>query len=373
MNLHLEIEFVGLFFLLICFPIYWKSYNQISHEKLLLSNRNTIIDFIRGLAMIGIVCIHIDSYFAFYHPNDSFLLFTKLISNLSRFSVPVFILSSALFLKWKTNKQYWSTKIQTLLIPFVVCSILGYFTKYNILEEGFLNFLFRIFLGKVFEPYYYIPLLFQFYLLYAIFYRHTENISSSKKLIYIFLAGIINFISNQYFPKNTYFIQTIENISFTNFVFFFTVGFYSKEIFLNTNTFLNFWNSRIGNIFLITTTIFVLYICYITFQTPFLFSNHYLFYPFTMFVILFFLGLKWESGLTYKTLYNLLSYIGKHSLAIFLLHPLTIHLMHLFDPYVLFGPYLSYFITLILNLGLPLLAWHSATRVLDLLKKAKET
>jgi peptidoglycan/LPS O-acetylase OafA/YrhL len=354
----LQIETIGLLLLILSFSIFWKQKLLFIKPTQLSSERSSALDFVRGLAMIGIVSIHIDSYFSYYHPNDFFLQFTRTFANLSRFSVPVFIFSSALFLKWKDSSQYWSGKISNLLFPFLLFSILGYFTKYPVQSGWGMDLLYRIAWGKVFEPYYYVPLLFQFYLLYALFFRFQSQISSSRQILYIFISLLINLASNHYFPTHTETLRNLENISFTNFLFFFTVGFYSRDLFSSKEGFLQFWNKNIYMIFLGTTLFFIGFTIYSTIKTGFSHINHFLFYPFTMLFLLFFAGIKVEEKkLNENWLYSTICKMGEKSLAIFLLHPIIIHLMHAFDPYSMFGPIVSWFITLLLNTMIPLLLW----------------
>lgn len=98
-NLSLLIDTLGLCILvLICITSETPSQILLSFPKKETSNnRSQSVDFIRGLAITGIVFIHVNSYYQYFGPNESASSFTLFLSNLSRFGVPAFIISSGIF------------------------------------------------------------------------------------------------------------------------------------------------------------------------------------------------------------------------------------------------------------------------------------
>jgi probable poly-beta-1,6-N-acetyl-D-glucosamine export protein len=360
---NLYIELFGLILLLLL-TISFKSFRNLftfsTDMPTKKGGRSQVIDFVRGIAMCSIVIIHIDSYFAFFHPKDSELILSKWLANFSRFCVPAFILSSGFFLSWKGFSPFWVSKLKNLLLPYAIIASIGYFTKYP--AESYLQDIIpKLLLGQVFQPYYYVPLLFEFYIIYALFFRNIQNFS--PKLVYSLLIGslLVNFLSNHFYPRSTPIVGGLEAISFTNFVFFFVVGFTSKKIFTDKEAFLE--NMRANNFYfpclLLSILLYLGIVTYYTITISLEISNHFLFYPIAVFIVLSFIGIKLEatSLKPIKKIYSTFAYIGENSLALFLFHPMVIHLMHMIDPYYFGGFYLGWLISFTLNIVLPLILW----------------
>jgi probable poly-beta-1,6-N-acetyl-D-glucosamine export protein len=306
--------------------------------------RDRNLDIVRGLGMIGIVLIHVHSYFTFFHnPHETVQIFTLNLANLSRFSVPVFIFSAGYFCRNKSFLNFWKPKLFTIFIPYFLASLVGYFVKYN--NYDLLDFFYRILFGSVFTPFYFIPLLMQFYLLYYVLVRHF---TANGRISFLFFSLLINIASNEghfaFFPRE-YFV-----ISPTNFIFPFALGvnlsiegkysnigeFFKEKILIYTNATL-FFISSIAIVFLTSSNL-----------SPM--SNHTIIYPTLALFGLY--SFKWA-----RIPGDALAIIGKNSMGIFLLHPFVIHFMHSFDPYILGGAWLSIPGTLALNIFIPLVVW----------------
>ncbi|MBP7281049.1 MAG: acyltransferase [Leptospiraceae bacterium] len=372
---NLYIELFGLILLLLLLVSFQSFKNLFTLENDLPTKkgeRSRVIDFVRGIAMCAIVVIHIDSYFSFFHPQDREIIITKLLANFSRFCVPAFILSSGFFLSWKGFRAFWGSKVKNLIIPYVIIACLGYFTKYP--KENFLTDIIpKLLLGQVFQPYYYVPLLIGFYIIYAVFFR---SIGTWKKQTFYYITAlslIINFWSNHAYPKTDPTIGGFEAISFTNFVFFFVVGFSAKRLLTNKEIFLE--NIRANKLYFPVLLLFIfLYlgaVAYSTIEMNLEISNHFLFYPIACFVVLTFLGIKLEpiQFKPIKSVYSTFAYIGENSLALFLLHPITIHLMHMIDPYYFGGFYAGWLVTFALNIIIPLSVWKIVNGIIFKLKE----
>ena len=370
-NLYIELFGLFLLFLLAFSFSSFKNLFTVSGEtNSKKGERSRVVDFVRGIAMCAIVVIHIDSYFAFFHPKDSELVLSRWLANVSRFCVPAFIFSSGFFLSWKGNSAFWVSKVKNLLIPYVIIACIGYFTKYPPAE--FLSDIIpKILMGQVFQPYYYVPLLFGFYLLFAFIFRNIQTWSPTTFSIVLGVSLLINFGSNHFYPKSLAFIGGLEAISFTNYIFFFVAGFSAKRILTNKEVFLE--QLKI-NSFYFPSLLFaiLLYLALVTYYSVTLnleISNHFLFYPIASFVVLTYLGIKIEPSNSpfIKNVYSGLAYIGENSLALFLLHPMTIHLMHMIDPYYFGGFYFGWVITFAINIALPLIVWKTAYGIIDMI------
>jgi hypothetical protein len=166
-------------------------------------------------------------------------------------------------------------------------------------------------------------------------------------------------------------IGGLEAISFTNYIFFFVAGFSAKRILTNKEVFLE--QLKI-NSFYFPSLLFaiLLYLAVVTYYSVTLnleISNHFLFYPIASFVVLTYIGIKIEpsNSAFIKRVYSGLAYIGENSLALFLLHPMTIHLMHMIDPYYFGGFYFGWVITFAINIALPLIVWKTAYGIIDMI------
>lgn len=353
-------ELIGLFLLL--FLLIQKNFrdflvgnsNNLSFNT--IKERSQAIDILRGIAMCGIVLIHVDSYILYYHPDDSITYFSRSVANLSRFSVPAFILSSGIFLSWKGKQDFWKARLFQLILPYSIFCLAGYFTKYPFVDGWWIDFVLRFFTGSIFEPYYYVPLLLQFYFLFSIFLKENEKWSTNVRFTILFSALLLNLLSNHFFPSGELF-KKFEPFLFTNFIFFFVLGILSKRILSNPLLFLEFISRKKIKISLYSLTlIYIIYIITTTLQSRFGFSNHFIFYPIASFLLLQYLGITLEkSKSTIILRLNLvLSHIGKNSLFIFLAHPILIHILHAIDPYSLGGKYSSYLVIFGLNIFIPL-------------------
>ncbi|MCT8335414.1 acyltransferase [Leptospira sp. 85282-16] len=313
---------------------------SIPHPLGARQGRENRFDVLRGFAMVGIVLIHIHSYFQFFHPADQIVIRTTLFfSNLSRFSVPLFILTSAIFLRKKDG--YWISKLKNLVLPYTLASGFGYLVKYN--HYNALEFIQFYFLGKVFAPFYFVPLLIQFYLLFYLFDKLLSNKLFSKSLLLI--SFLLNLSSNLGF-FDSILPKEYHAISILNYIFFFILGIYiglSNEEKANQNR----EKSLIFGTFAILFFFFLILFSFGYFVD---FKNHHLIYP-----IFIFFGI-WELLPKFnRKISDWISFIGNNSLFIFLLHPFIIHMMHSVDPYTFGGPVIGYIVTLVLNVGIPII------------------
>lgn len=313
---------------------------SLPHPLATKQGRESRFDILRGFAMVGIVLIHIHSYFQFFHPADTLVVHTTLFfSNLSRFSVPLFILTSAIFLRKKDG--YWISKLKNLLLPYTFASTIGYLIKYN--NYDLWEFIQFYCLGKVFAPFYFVPLLIQFYILFYLFDKFLINKSYSK--LFLLLSFLINLSSNlglfDSILPNEY-----HSISILNYLFFFILGI---QIGLS-NEGKNKPRAEVSLLFGSLSLVVIFFLILFSMVYSLDFKNHHLVYP------IFFFFVIWEVLPKFsQTANHWISYIGNNSLFIFLLHPFVIHLMHSVDPYTFGGPFLGYIVTLILNVGIPII------------------
>ncbi|AOP36214.1 acyltransferase [Leptospira tipperaryensis] len=380
MNSHLQL-FMDLFGLILLFAFFF--FSNRSSQMLISSpqkdesksGRSESIDFIRGLAITGIVFIHVNSYFQYFGPDQSASIATLALSNLARFSVPAFILSSGIFLKSTNFRDYWKSKILSLILPYFFVSLLAAYVKLGTLPDlG--AFLSGLLLGTWCAPYYFVPLLFSFYLIFPLFSKIQTKLNTKKAILSIlFLSLLVNLVSNHiFFLFSEGPIRTIEPILFTGFIFFFTFGMLAGKWFKQPKNFLALSEEKssplpysMKKILWIGILIYLSALFLAGFVWKFDSSNHLLFYPLGMFLVLFFWAEKARVEKRHKTLIQIFTFVGKNSMGIFLLHPILIHLMHAWSPFE-WGSAFSWIlipITAFVNVLLPLSAWLVVNKILE--------
>lgn len=163
------------------------------------NNRFPELDFVRAIAVIAVVAIHVTSITLTKMSPDQFTFFTSVILNqLSRFCVPAFLVVSGVlaFHSYKRNSytQLIKGKIKDLIVPYVVWTILGLllFLSFSSNYKGII----MIFLtgNGPFYQLYYIPLLFQMFVFLPLIIKLAGN---KKIVISILFINILMYVGYQ--------------------------------------------------------------------------------------------------------------------------------------------------------------------------------
>lgn len=158
-----------------------------------MTERIHYFDFLRGLAIIGVIAIH--SAVIGYSFNDTSLDFnlTVIWRQLINFSVPMYIAISGYFLAnkdtstFKTYLQFEKKQIPRVLLPYLLWSLL--YSAISITQGVSLKVvILHFFTFQSSEPFYFILLIIEFYLLLPV----LQKSASSKGL---FLSALISVIS----------------------------------------------------------------------------------------------------------------------------------------------------------------------------------
>ncbi|WP_061270893.1 acyltransferase [Leptospira interrogans] len=372
-NLSLLIDTLGLCILvLICITSETPSQILLSFPKKETSNnRSQSVDFIRGLAITGIVFIHVNSYYQYFGPNESASSFTLFLSNLSRFGVPAFIISSGIFLKFTNWKDYWKPKLISFLIPYLGISLLASYIKLGTFPK-LIEFLKGVLLGTWCAPYYFVPLLISFYGIFPFLKLFVSNLKSSKAVwIFLLTALVTNFLSNHFFHYvDDPVLKTIESILPTGFFFFFVFAMFAEKWFKEPRNFLLLFKKSGPLPYSFSKILFCGILFYLAvvgiagYFWKFDSSNHLIFYPLVMFLFLFFWAESSQENNKHKRFISTFAFIGKNSMGIFFLHPILIHLMHALNPFA-WGSGFAWpliFIVGFLNVIVPLVTWLLFTK-----------
>ncbi|MGO4272558.1 acyltransferase family protein, partial [Paenibacillus sp. TAF58] len=163
------------------------------------NNRFPELDFVRAIAVIAVIVIHVTSITLTKMSPDQFTYVASIIVNqLSRFCVPAFLFVSGVlaFHSYKRNSytQLIKGKIKDLIVPYVVWTSLGLllFLSFSSNYKGII----MIFLtgNGPFYQLYYIPLLFQMFVFLPLIIKLAGN---KKVVISILLLNILMYVGYQ--------------------------------------------------------------------------------------------------------------------------------------------------------------------------------
>jgi len=257
-----------------------------SHDSK-VGERIVFFDFARGIAITAVVLIH--SIYLFFEKYPYFNPFwLNNINNISRFAVGFFFISSGALLTSGITKE----KIVRILVPYaIVCAITGIFQQksWDLVVGG-------IFRGDLLPPYYFIPVLFQFYLIFPLLkkFRHKK---------YFLLASI--FVSYLfYITPGLAYIAGVP--TFGPFLFLFAFGMVYSEKLKSKTPFenINFW--------LLIIPIYI--------GLQFVFPGHYFnsryFYAPALLVVIHYVWYKYE----FLRSLRFLTRFGRLSLWVYLIH-----------------------------------------------------
>lgn len=205
-----------------------------------MKDRIIYYDFLRGLAIIGVLAIH--STAIGYTSDDTSVDFNVTVfwRQMLNFSVPMFITISGFFLANKetnTKKTYLKfikKQIPRVLMPYLLWSLL-YLGIYFIRGETLSSLVYRLLTFNSSTPFYFIILIIEYYLLLPV----LQKLATPKGLIISALVSTLSCIFIFYFRYYT-------NVSLPLFVvgsapswlIFFVLGIYLKNntIKLNNKT-----------------------------------------------------------------------------------------------------------------------------------------
>ncbi|MZQ83653.1 acyltransferase family protein [Paenibacillus sp. 5J-6] len=157
------------------------------------------LDFIRAIAVIAVIAIHVTSITLTKMPADQFTFISSIVINqLSRFCVPAFLFVSGVlaYQSYMKNSylQLIKGKIKDLIVPYLVWTSLGliFFLSYSSNYKGII----MIFLtgNGPFYQLYYIPLLFQMFIFLPLIIKLAR---SKKAVISLLLINILMYVGYQ--------------------------------------------------------------------------------------------------------------------------------------------------------------------------------
>lgn len=313
--------------------------------------RIAAIEYMRGIAMLGVIAIHVGSQYLVENttPNAAVTAFYEVAT---RFSVPIFFFISAfglfynLDLKEKFSySSFMKRRFKTVLVPYIVWSLF-YLLLYGFCYgdmRGLLNplhILYILFFGLACYQLYFMVILIWFYLLMPFWIWLVER-CNLKVLAVLFILQMAfdyysSFLMNPYGIGNhllrDLFVYRL-NYWVVHYLFIFVLGGYAAVHFAAFKAFLQRFSLSISCFFVFSLSLLIGYYYYCIYGDGYTLleatnTAHQLcpagiIYTLgaTLFLFYAFIDWPWPNGA--KKLFSLL---GRHSYFIYLCHPVYLSL-----------------------------------------------
>ncbi len=276
-------------------------------KKKKITERIPFFDFIKGIAIIAVILIHVSYFYDFYFTKGDDLFFVYLMNNIARFAIPLFFICSGILLTSIKKGQildFYLKKFIRIFVPYLLLTCI--LSLYN--KETISTLLYNMISGQALLPYYFIIILFQLYLIYPVVLHFKDE---KNFLLAAFFISLICYLIPDFW--------NFWGIPFMGkYFFFFAYGIYKRECFLNFKA-----NKKQLYYWLIVILIYLLIIG----LKPEIFYNIRLFYGPAVFYLLFYFKNKITIA---RKLLKLVSSFGINSLWIYLIHFPIVNFFYLF-------------------------------------------
>lgn len=260
------------------------------------TSRIDFFDFLKGVAIVGVVLVHVFFYFDQLYPNANHY-WINVLNNLVRYPIGFFFLVSGIllheeFTSLKSTLQFYKRKLTRIILPYLVANIF----IWRISGVSFNEFIVNLATGKASIPYYFVIVLIQLYLLYPLLVKfRTRKWFLPASLLVTYLCYVIADPS-----------PLLGFVFFGKFLFFFCYGIAMRD------EFLQFRVARNTKVWIVLSLMYLV--------TIFIFPGYYFnvrhFYALSLFHLLFIYKDRIEKTNVYKTVTT----VGNFSLWIFLSH-----------------------------------------------------
>jgi surface polysaccharide O-acyltransferase-like enzyme len=188
-----------------------------SHDRL------AWVDVVRGLAIMGVVLIHVTYYYGRV-PDESEQIVLNMLNNLFRFAIPVFFITAGLLQRdvpftGRGILNFYRSKVVSVLVPYLVSTTI----IVSIYGFSFRESVYLFLTGTVSPTYWFVIVLIQFYLLYPFF----------QRVMRMRYALVVSFVLNFSIYLMSGADQIYGVVLFVKFMFFFVFGVYMRGYFLD--------------------------------------------------------------------------------------------------------------------------------------------
>ena len=313
------------------------------------------LNYLRGLAMLGVIGIHTGAY-SLSNPHVNLLLFAVL-EIMTRFCVPIFFFISAfgLFLNHNLTTEYsyrhfLARRAQTVLWPYLTWSLLymlhysWFYRDISIWSRHMLpNY---IFFGFASYQLYFLVILLWFYLLFPVWRSITAKILRKPLLplaILLILQIVFNYYSSYHFKfrfssalLNTWLDNRMSFLCL-HYVFIFLLGAVCAARYQDFLRFLNRWPRSIALFFVLTGAgMLASYYYFVTLPGSGPERAVNIVHQLSPIGVLYTLAATlftfnaFRSGKLPRSFQRFFDLLGYHSYVIFLVHPLAMHYLTVF-------------------------------------------
>lgn len=207
-------------------------------KQTLYTGRYKELDFLRTIATVAVVAIHVSVVFLSGQGLDNASLVWGIVLNqVGRFSVPVFLFVSGVLAFHSASRMNLRDLLQKrsteLLVPYIVWTLLGLAIAPSLSLKTLIS---AVLMGQgTFYQLYYIPLLFQMYLLLPII---RWIALKAWKLVIVFILSIVLFSAYQiaylgFIPVPGFlppaYLQKLIQAGFPFWVLYFTLGYFAGK------------------------------------------------------------------------------------------------------------------------------------------------
>ncbi len=290
-------------------------------------------DILRGYAIIFVVIIHTFGLVYHYNEGIEYLLTYGIIFIIAQSAVPIFLFISGYFLRLKyvnqnSLKPIFKSRVKKIILPYLLFSII--YLLYNNWRfdqnTNFLEGIYQILTFSVEFHFWFLGLLISFYIFFPLINRCFEKFNKVKLLVGSFILQLIwilleistykQFLFNPDMQVLIFFIKH----TFISYIFYFILGMYFAE---NYNQIVNKSNNK--------KSLFIEVLILI----PSILLSYYYIMDLVYFKLItlplsipaIFIFYKISLHLKEKKIGNLLSFFGRYSYGIYLIHPLIASLI----------------------------------------------
>lgn len=301
--------------------------NKLIKDNINQSNKRMIsIDFLKSIAIFGVVFIHAR--------NGNII--SEYISDIFRFSVPIFIILFTYFLEKslslaKSKKEYYSIlihKFYILFLPYIVFTVFYFFIlndRSTINNTSFFSLLVNYCGGYGFSGQYFFIILFQLILLFPLIQR-----LSKMKFIYILILSLVMYIITSYLLWD---ISLINKVSHRFFIYWIPYAILGILLYKN----INYFKYPI-NIFVLIAVLFLIPFEFIILDNYKIIHSPYIIpsvlITSCLLIIYFLVNNNVIQNYLSIKIQKISVYISKRTLGIFLLNPLFIFLLKPYFDYL---------------------------------------